>query len=125
VQADPAPWISGETSARRRAVITNPIERATQSAGELLVGPRCSSSLAYAPSLCTLHTFGILLYRIASTPYPPGMAVRDSDGFGGGSDSDGFGRIPSCPAGDFSAVLYSLYGHFDPTGMGSGFGRIR
>jgi len=24
----------------------------------------------------------------------PGLTVRDSDGFGGGSDSDGFGRIP-------------------------------
>jgi hypothetical protein len=55
----------------------------------------------------------------------PGMAVRDSDGFGGGSDSAGFGRIPSSPAGDVLAVLYSLYGHFDPTEIGSGFGRIR
>ena len=53
------------------------------------------------------------------------MTVRDSDGFGGGSDSDGFGRIPSSSAGDFFAVLYSMYGHFDPTEMGSGFGGIR
>jgi len=51
------------------------------------------------------------------------MAVRDSDGFGGESDSDGFGRIPGSPAGD--AVLYSLYGHFDPTETGSGFLLIR
>jgi len=28
------------------------------------------------------------------------MAVRDSDGFGGGSDSGRFGRIRSSPAGD-------------------------
>jgi len=54
-----------------------------------------------------------------------GIAVRDSDGFGGGSDSDGFGRIPSSLAGNCFAVLYSLYGHFDPTETGSGFGRIR
>jgi hypothetical protein len=53
------------------------------------------------------------------------MTVRDSDGFGGGSDSDGFGRIPSSSAGDFFAVLYSMYGHFDTTEMGSGFGGIR
>jgi len=56
-------------------------------------------------------------------PFYSGMPVRDSDGFGRGSDSDGFGRIPSSPAGDFFAVLYSLYGHFGPTEMGSGFGR--
>ena len=54
-----------------------------------------------------------------------GMAVRDFDGFARGSDSGGFGRIPSSPAGDFFAALYSLYGHFDPTETGSGFGRIR
>jgi len=38
------------------------------------------------------------------------MAVRDSDGFGGGSDSDGFGRIPSSPAREFFATLYNPYG---------------
>jgi len=56
-----------------------------------------------------------------------GMAVRDLDGFGfsSGSDSGRFGRIPSSPAGEFFAVLYSFYGYFDPTEMGSGFGRIR
>ena len=30
-----------------------------------------------------------------------GITVPDLDGFGGGSDSDGFGRIPSSPAGAF------------------------
>ena len=54
-----------------------------------------------------------------------GMAVRDSNGFGRGLDSGGFGGILSSPAGEFLAILYSLYGHFDPTEMGSGFGRIR
>jgi hypothetical protein len=58
-------------------------------------------------------------------PFSAGMAVRDSDGLGEGSDSDGFVRIQSSPAGHFFAVLYSLYGHFDSTEMGSGFGRIR
>jgi hypothetical protein len=41
------------------------------------------------------------------------MAVRDLDGFGRWSDLGGFGRIPSSPAGDIFAVLYSVYGHFD------------
>jgi len=50
--------------------------------------------------------------------------VGDS-GFGRGSDSGGFGWIPSSPAGELFAVFYSLYGHFDPTEMDSGFGRIR
>jgi hypothetical protein len=54
-----------------------------------------------------------------------GMAVANSDGFGGGSDSGGFGPIPSSPTGCSFEVLYSLYGRFDPTEMGSGFGRIR
>jgi len=54
----------------------------------------------------------------------PGMAVRDSDGFGRGSDSDGFGRIPSSPAGDLFAVLQSVW-VFCSYRMGSGFGRIR
>lgn len=35
VAAHPAHWTSGEVSAKRRAVITDPIERATQCAGEL------------------------------------------------------------------------------------------
>ena len=52
------------------------------------------------------------------------MVVRDSDGFGRGSDSGGFGRMPSSPAGEYFAVLYSLYGLFDPTESGSGFERI-
>jgi hypothetical protein len=53
------------------------------------------------------------------------MAVRDSDGFGRGSDLGGFGRIPSSPTGNFFAVLYSLYGHFDPTEMDSVESRTR
>jgi hypothetical protein len=67
---------------------------------------------------------------LLATSYPsavlqPGMAVRDSDGLGGGSDSDEFGRIPSSPAGHSFAVFDSLYGHFDPTELGSRIGRIR
>ena len=38
-----------------------------------------------------------------------GMPVRDSDGFGGGSDSGGFGWIPSSPAGDLFAELQSVW----------------
>jgi len=62
--------------------------------------------------------------RLVQVDPDSGMVVRDSDGAGGGLDSDGFGRIPSSPTGDFLAVLYSLYGHFNPTEMDSGFGRI-
>ena len=53
------------------------------------------------------------------------MALSDSDGFGRGSDSGGFGWITSSPAGTNFAVFYSLYGHFNPTGMDFRFGRIR
>jgi hypothetical protein len=57
----------------------------------------------------------------------PGMGFPDSDGSGGGSDSGGFGWIPSSNSGIFSRILQSvrLYGHFDPMKMDSGFGRIR
>ena len=37
----------------------------------------------------------------------------------------GFGWIPSSPAEIVFAASYSLYGHFDPAEMDSGFGRIR
>jgi hypothetical protein len=53
------------------------------------------------------------------------LAFPDSDGSGRGSDSGGFRRIPSRPAGEHFAAFYSLYGHFDPTDMGPGFGRVR
>jgi len=53
------------------------------------------------------------------------MAFLDSDGFGGGSASDGIGRISSSPSGGNFAVFDSLYGHFDPTKLDAGFGRIR
>ena len=36
VAANPGHWTSGEVSSKRRAIITDPIERATQSAGELM-----------------------------------------------------------------------------------------
>ena len=64
------------------------------------------------------------------------MAVRDSDGFGGGSDSDGFGRIPSSPAGVFLRYCTVCMGILtlqkwvpDSDGFGresdsDGFGRI-
>jgi len=45
----------------------------------------------------------------------PRLEFPDSDGFGGGSDSGGFGWIPSSPAGESFGVFYSQYGHFDPT----------
>ena len=55
------------------------------------------------------------------------MGFPDSDGFGRGSDSGGFGWTPSSPAGDFFAVFYNLYGHFvlqkwipDSDGFGRG-----
>ena len=35
----------------------------------------------------------------------PGMAVRDSDGFGGGLDSDGFGLIPRILCTETSAFI--------------------
>ena len=41
------------------------------------------------------------------------MAFPDSDGFGGGSDSGGFGWIPSSPAVDYFAVFHRLHGQFD------------
>ena len=36
-------------------------------------------------------------------PNIPGMVFPDSDGIGRGSESGGFGRIPSSPAGEFFA----------------------
>ena len=59
--------------------------------------------------------------------YSAGMAFPDSDGFGRGSDSGGFGPIPSSPAARVTsfAVWYGLYGHFEHTELDSGFGRIR
>jgi len=54
-----------------------------------------------------------------------GMAFPDLVEFGGGSDSRGFGRIPSSPARGFHAAFHRLYGHFDPTEKDSGLGRIR
>ena len=79
-----------------------------------------------------------------------GLPIRDSDGFGGGSDSDGFGRIPGgVHSGDESTVtgILDYVGRFwatlDDFGrfwanlddfrlrgevavqMDSGFGRIR
>jgi hypothetical protein len=39
----------------------------------------------------------------------PGMGVPDSDGFGRGSDSGGFGWISSSPAGGTFAVYQSLW----------------
>ena len=53
-----------------------------------------------------------------SCPFP-GLAIPDSDRFGRRSDSDGFGWIPSNPAGGIFGVFYSLYGHFDPSKMDS------
>ena len=55
----------------------------------------------------------------------PGIGLADSNGFGRGSDSGGFGWIPSSPAGKSIAVFYSRCGHFDSIEMNSGFGRIR
>ena len=54
-----------------------------------------------------------------------GMAFPDSDGFGGGSDSGGFGWIPSSPAWSFLAYFAVCMGILDPVKTNCGFGRIR
>jgi len=69
--------------------------------------------------------FSSLIYYIEVGWCNSGLGFPDSDGLDRGSDSGGFGRNPSCPAGVGDGVCCSLYGHLDPIKMDSGFGRIR
>jgi hypothetical protein len=68
----------------------------TTAAGEAIHGAVCVVTVGPGSRCSPRHT---------------GMAFPDSDGFGRGSDSGGFGRIPSSPAGVlFCGILQSSMG---------------